>query len=352
MTTKTVWALGADDPEMQAIAELLAVCGQDIVYYETAPGVRVRPGAASGSVVIPAAIDVGTVVTVEAPYRGVPIRGELYADEGTDLFFEREISVVRIDHHAEGDAGFGVSVGEFLQGSSIGQVVSRLARMGLIPQSWRRSNAPRKLRQGEFMREFVGRDDEETWYVVTATSSMAIIPIDVVYTAAADHCLGAAYGGRCPGVSPTALLRWRTAARERFQGLPEGEIMARIAKTRELIDESFNERIGGAAVRDMRYVAHVDAVGKTGLYRWDGRYRPVAPDAFHEVPELPDAAAFAGVAYLAMPRPGPDGRQKIVIGGNTTPEMVQAFIDEWAPAQGLTGIYGDPVRGFAGGYLP
>lgn len=69
------------------------------------------------------------------------------------------------------------------------------------------------------------------------------------------------------------------------------------------------------------------------------------------VPELPEAAAQEGVAYLATVTDR-DGREKVILGGCTTPEMVRAFMREWAPAQGLTGVYGDPARGFAGGYLP
>lgn len=31
--------------------------------------------------------------------------------------------------------------------------------------------------------------------------------------------------------------------------------------------------------------------------------------------------------------------------------MVKAFVEEWAPSQGLVDIYDEPARGFAGGYL-
>lgn len=51
------------------------------------------------------------------------------------------------------------------------------------------------------------------------------------------------------------------------------------------------------------------------------------------------------------PKPDRDGRRKVVLGGHTTPETVRAFMAEWAPAQGLVDIYGDPARGFAGGYM-
>jgi hypothetical protein len=68
------------------------------------------------------------------------------------------------------------------------------------------------------------------------------------------------------------------------------------------------------------------------------------------VEELPDAASYAGHAYVTTVADR-DGRKKIVLGGNTTPDMVHCFIKGWAPAQGLTEIYGVPERGFAGRYL-
>jgi len=68
------------------------------------------------------------------------------------------------------------------------------------------------------------------------------------------------------------------------------------------------------------------------------------------VPELPDAASREGAAYIATVSDG-RGRPKVVLGGCTTPEMVRAFLDHWAPQQGLVDCYGDPARGFAGGYM-
>ena len=57
-----------------------------------------------------------------------------------------------------------------------------------------------------------------------------------------------------------------------------------------------------------------------------------------------------GIGYVSGPLSGPDGRRKYTCSGDS--EQVRAFIDAWAPAQGLVGVYGDPARGFAGGYLP
>src|SRR5690606_18273210 len=66
------------------------------------------------------------------------------------------------------------------------------------------------------------------------------------------------------------------------------------------------------------------------------------------VPELPEASAREGICFVAdgLPR---DGRIKVVCQSGT-PEQIQTFMEVWAPANGLTDVYGDPARGFAGGY--
>jgi hypothetical protein len=69
-----------------------------------------------------------------------------------------------------------------------------------------------------------------------------------------------------------------------------------------------------------------------------------------EIPELPEAAARDGVAFLATPRPGPDGRRKVVL-QCAGPDHLAAW-PAWAAAQGLVDLYGgDAARGFAGGYM-
>ena len=69
-----------------------------------------------------------------------------------------------------------------------------------------------------------------------------------------------------------------------------------------------------------------------------------------EVPELPEAACRLGVAYLAAPKPGPDGRRKIVLQCALAEHL--AAWPAWAAAHGIVDCYGgDPARGFAGGYL-
>jgi len=67
------------------------------------------------------------------------------------------------------------------------------------------------------------------------------------------------------------------------------------------------------------------------------------------VAELPEAAAREGMAYLASVVDR-DGRQKIVLGAADA-ETVRAFLEQWAPREGLVDLYGDSARGFAGGYV-
>nr|PZM90593.1 MAG: hypothetical protein DIU72_12315 [Pseudomonadota bacterium] len=196
---------------------------------------------------------------------------------------------IRIDHHRPGDPGYGRPPEDFFAASSVGQVLAELDRFG-----------------------------------VTDRLSAADI-IEAIHAAAADHCLAAAYRGECPGVDPDALMRWRVATRAAFQGRSPEELLADVERARAALREAPSIDLGaGTSVRDMR-------------------------DTF--VPELPEAAVRDGVAYLGVVADR-DGRRKVVLGGHTTPETVRAFMADWAPSQGLVNVYGDPARGFAGGYLP
>jgi hypothetical protein len=84
------------------------------------------------------------------------------------------------------------------------------------------------------------------------------------------------------------------------------------------------------------YCAH-DAALRDSLVR-DMRGRPVG--------DLTEARE----GYIADGLPGPDGRRHVVASGSRL--QIRAFLRSWAPAQGLTDLYGDPERGFAGGYMP
>lgn len=367
-TTTRVWILGASDPEMEAIERLLTDAGESTMY-ATADGRRVHPGHAYGGWSMPEAWG-RAVYLVECD----PIRdGHLRRGPGLDPdnrerdADDQRPSLVRIiDHHRPGDPGYGRPPAEFLPASSIGQVIAELARAGRIPPSWRRLTAqvsgshwadPGRIDQRRahvrhldadgipswsWRRDYYvelhadsgwrgspespdGRRPATSWRADCPTATWACVPTDLVLTAAADHCLAAAYRGECPGVDPDELMRWRAESRAAFQDRPVKEVLADIAAAQEQLHSAEQLALfDQVEARDMR------------------RDEPV--------PELPEAAMRMGVAYVAGPITGPDGRRKITCSGR--PEHVRAFLDSWAPAQGLVDTYGDPARGFAGGYLP
>lgn len=201
MSTR-LWILGASDPEMDAIETLLRECGENVEYAVDARGDRVQPATA---------------------YRAV--RGALY--DCADVTYEVECMVedrasiesercFTIDHHRLGDPGYGRPPSEFLAASSIGQVIAELARLGQLPKSWPVTDsgvpsivgsiAARQGRAATVTRGLASMMGVPQWYG-------QIIPRDIVLTAAADHCLEAAYRGECPGVDPDALARFYSGSR-------------------------------------------------------------------------------------------------------------------------------------------
>src|SRR5690606_7788913 len=109
-----------------------------------------------------------------------------------------------------------------------------------------------------------------------------------------------------------ALMRWRAESRAKFQGRPVEDLLADVERAKEaLMRAPLVSLGGGSAVRDMRQ-----------------------PVELLPIRELPEAAVRLGVSYVSGPLKGPDGRLKITCSG--TPEEVRAFMELWAPAQGLT----------------
>src|SRR5690606_28872667 len=182
------------------------------------------------------------------------------------------------------------------------------------------------------------------------------------------------YRGECPGVDPDKLMRWRVENRAAFQGRKAEDVLADVERAREALRKAPRIDLGaGLPVCDMRTAYTVRTVlvapftagatvaasgtGDATFVVFGTRAEGAWDEGGHHVfvkrgvPELPEAAAREGVAFLALTTDR-DGRGKIVLGGHATSETVQAFMTEWAPALRLVDIYGDPARGFAGGYLP
>jgi hypothetical protein len=140
-------------------------------------------------------------------------------------------------------------------------------------------------------------------------------------TAAADHCLRAAYQGECAGVSSSGLAKWRIQSRAGFQTRSVEDVLKDIELAKECLARAPLLSLGEESVSDMRGPA---------------------------CPELPEGSMRLGLSYIAGPLSDPSGRKKIVCSG--TAEQIAAFF-EWAKKEGLTDAYGDPARGFAGAFM-
>lgn len=333
--TDRLWILGASDPEMAAIEALLHQCGEQVAYALDERGERVRGGNAYGGWAMPSAWGRAVYLVECDPRRTGHLRRgpdrEPFIPAAHDNEDERPILKMLIDHHRPGDPGYGRPPAEFLLASSIGQVISELARLGRLPwaSTRRRCGTPARSSRIRWLNAGQGERNRSGWVVDVPERSgppeQAIdIPDDLVLTAAADHCLAAVYRGECSGADPDELMRWRVGTRAAHQGRSAEEILADVDRARAALLTAPEVAIGECptTVRDMR-----------------GRH----------VPELPEAAARAGVPFLASMRDH-DGRTKVVL-QVATPEVLAAW-PAWAAREGIVDLYGgDPARGFAGGYL-
>lgn len=151
------FVLGAQDGEMREIEKILKREGLPYAHAATA-GERSNSGQAYDSDCVVVAGNDGKARAAVLQ----PCAPAIFI-ECTVLGREPEL---RIDHHNPGDPGFCSSPDQFLEGSSLGQLLSLLD--------------------------------------LQASSDQKLL-------AAADHCLTSAYAGKCPGVDPDELLFMRAA---------------------------------------------------------------------------------------------------------------------------------------------
>ncbi|MGP1684987.1 MAG: hypothetical protein ACTS8S_21905 [Giesbergeria sp.] len=152
---------------------------------------------------------------------------------------------------------------------------------------------------------------------------------------------------------PDDLLSWRIRDRAKFQGREESEVRADIEAAREELSAA--QTIWLQSRTETR---EFDKFGQAP--EWSGYPKDRQEDVDlcsapvrdmrrdMPIPELVEAATRDGYSYISGPLIGQDGRRKFTCSG--TKEVVEAFMQHFAPAQGWTGIYGDPARGFAGAY--
>jgi hypothetical protein len=252
-----IFVLGASDPEMSAIARICSNKNYSIVY-ACSHGQRVHSGNAYDSDSIDLYAYPGlTPVWVEC-------RSKDYKDNH-----------IIIDHHREGDPGYGLHPENYWLGSSIGQLCV-----------------------------LVGHE---------RTDELSII-------AAADHCLSHAYKEMCPGVDPSALRRWRAKTRSEFQRIPLKQLEDNLEHAISILRTRPTITINGEKFIDARRV---------------------------KVKEFSEASAIIGESVMYEIYDFNTKRIKVgVLGGAT--HKISAWL-EWAKTS-LVDTYGDPQRGYAGGY--
>ncbi len=200
--------------------------------------------------------------------------------------------MIRIDHHRPGDPGYNLPPSNYWQASSLGQLA-----------------------------HFLGRN-------------MEMGSQDNLILAAMDHCPAAAIRGECPGVSAEDVLERKVA--EIAGGTRESPetVLARI--------DLFRQRLATAPMIGIA----LDSPSLADLRAWD-------TGAGYTLDYLAaqTAALAEGWGVLLLTHDQGDPRQKWTIAGHCTPHQIESFMKVWGPEHGLTGIYGVPSRGYAGGYL-
>lgn len=174
------FVLGARDPEMQEISRVL-----------DADGIGWTLATFRGHPVNSAEAYLATGVVKPPPgdRRRVFVECDVLGLDADDV----------CDHHNPGDPGYDRRPEEYLQGSSLGQVLTLLGK--------------------------------------EPTHEQRII-------AAADHCLTHAYRGECPGVDPEELADWRERSRAARFGLTLKEIRLRIRLATEALERAERIKIG------------------------------------------------------------------------------------------------------------
>lgn len=219
-------------------------------------------------------------------------------------------SIRKIDHHNPGDHGYQHPSSHFLSGSSLGQFLkTMICEWGYDFKGIRWRTDSRRRSDGFFYNR--GR-----WWIHSNGRS-GCIPTRMVLIAAGDHCLPQAYRGRCPGVDPDHLMRFRITLRGLKHNRNPKEIESQISYTRMLL-----RKISVNGVADLTNT----------------------PSG--SLPEAPEAATREGITALCRVRNKPDGRDKLLVIGSEYPEQIK----RWMAAQEAYAqrVYGSPARGYAG----
>src|SRR5579872_2101848 len=111
MANSTLFVLGADDPEMRRIEALIKETGHQ-VWYATKDSRRCHPGNAYlADEVMWDEYQQLVLVECQPVHQPNPLRRD---------------DVIRVDHHRQGDPGYGLPPEQFWQASSLGQIYALL----------------------------------------------------------------------------------------------------------------------------------------------------------------------------------------------------------------------------------
>lgn len=211
--------LGAQDPEMRSIEEILA---KNKIEYAFAGFDQQRSNAARANE--------SNCVLKKTPGRDY-LTEDIFRQDQPFAVVECRIpgstpSLI-VDHHEPGDPGFTMPPERYMEGSSLGQVLALF------------SEKP--------------------------TDTHRLI-------CAADHCLTQAYQGQCPDVDPSELLFMRAAWKSKILNIGLGEVMDAIMNDVKIIRASIDDSDGIAKIMDPTliddYMAEASAyVGVPILYQ-------------------------------------------------------------------------------------
>ena len=218
-----IFVLGAQDPEMREIERVVESAGHGFVHaakgrrrvnpktaYEADGVVRVRPDMIPRAAVLPPK---APAVFVECTVRGhEPVR--------------------RVDHHHPGDPGWEMAPGDYLGGSSLGQVLMLLER--------------------------------------EPTDTQRLL-------AASDHCLTAAYQGECPGVDPQELLFLRASWRALVSGRSLSDVIEGITDAARRVRRHHDSEFGEARFLDPTEIP-LDLAEGAAYAGVPVRYRELLPE--------------------------------------------------------------------------
>lgn len=302
-----LWVLGASDPEMERIEALLRESGEAVVH-ATAKGARCRPDTAYECAPVPT----GTHFVECAPTS------------------DRPQGAVSLDHHRKGDYGYGRGPWDFFVASSIGQVVRILALDDLLP--WPKvflHDLGLYGTRGALESGILGPNETRRWFIGSGSDARwgYEIPLEVCLTAAGDHCPAAAYLGKCPGIAVGALMEHRARQQAAFQKRPVEDVLREVHRAMNAILAARTILLGGVGISDLRDAG--------------------------TVPSLPEASLRLNrpVLYrLSVPGGVKVGLLGAGEGTEPGPAPVEAFLRGEGPAAKLVRRYGDPARGYAGGY--